>query len=118
MFTIFLVLITIVALLLVIVIMIQNPKGGGLDSSLGGSTSVGGVQNTNKFLDKTTWTLAAILVLLVLFSSTTFQSGYTNDSKIFDNNTVAPQQTLPNTGILQTEEPATQDTPVQTQTAE
>ena len=117
MFTIFLVLITIVALLLIIVIMVQNPKGGGLDSSLGGSTSVGGVQNTNKFLDKSTWTLAAILVILVLFSSITFQTGYSNDSKIFDNNTVVPQQTLPNAGALQTQEPAKQDVPAETQPA-
>src|SRR5690606_18411238 len=86
-------------------------------SSLGGSTSVGGVQNTNKFLDKSTWTLAAILVILVLFSSITFQSGYSNDSTIFDNNTVVPQQTLPNAGALQTQEHATQDVPAETQPA-
>ncbi|MDN3708308.1 preprotein translocase subunit SecG [Myroides ceti] len=85
-FTIFLVLITIVSLLLIIVIMIQNPKGGGLDSSLGGSTNIGGVQNTNKFLDKSTWTLAAILIGLILLSSLSFTSGYNNDSKILDPN--------------------------------
>lgn len=97
MFTVFLVLITIVAVLLIIVIMIQNPKGGGLDSSLGGSTSVGGVQNTNKFLDKSTWTLAVALVVLILVSSLSFNSGYSNESKILDPNTVAPQPTaLPN----------------------
>lgn len=102
MFTIFLVLITIVALLLIIVIMIQNPKGGGLDSSLGGSTSIGGVQNTNKFLDKSTWTLAAALVILVLVSSLSFQGDYSNDSKIFDKNTVvAPPVALPTAGAAQ-----------------
>ena len=66
--------------------MIQNPKGGGLDSSLGGSTNIGGVQNTNKFLDKSTWTLAAILIVLILMSSLSFTSGYNNDSKILDPN--------------------------------
>ncbi len=90
-FTIFLVLISIVALLLIIVVMIQNPKGGGLDSSLGGSTSIGGVQNTNKFLDKSTWTLAAALVILILVSSLSFKSGYSNESKILDPNAVVPQ---------------------------
>ena len=95
MFTFFLVLITIVALLLIIVIMIQNPKGGGLDSSLGGSTSVGGVQNTNKFLDKSTWTLATILVILILVSGLSFTSGYTNDSKILDPNAVPAQPSVP-----------------------
>ena len=102
MFTIFLVLITIVALLLIIVIMIQNPKGGGLDSSLGGSTSIGGVQNTNKFLDKSTWTLAAALVILVLVSSLSFQDNFSSDSKILDPNTVvAPPAALPNAGAAQ-----------------
>src|SRR5690606_29431177 len=102
MFTIFLVLITIVSLLLIIVIMIQNPKGGGLDSSLGGSTSIGGVQNTNKFLDKSTWTLAAALVILVLVSSLSFQGDYSNDSKIFDKNTVvAPPVALPTAGAAE-----------------
>ena len=38
MFNIFLVLIMIVAFLLIVVIMVQNPKGGGLGSSFGGET--------------------------------------------------------------------------------
>jgi preprotein translocase subunit SecG len=48
-FSIFLVLITIVCFLLVVVIMVQNPKGGGLSSSLGGSTQIGGVQKLQTF---------------------------------------------------------------------
>jgi preprotein translocase subunit SecG len=47
--------------------MVQNPKGGGL-SSIGGSQMLGGVQN-NRFLDKSTWTLATILIALILLSS-------------------------------------------------
>lgn len=70
--------------------MIQNPKGGGLDSSLGGSTNIGGVQNTNKFLDKSTWTLAIALMALVLLSSLSFTSGNIGDSKILDENAVIP----------------------------
>ena len=98
--------------------MIQNPKGGGLDSSLGGSTSIGGVQNTNKFLDKSTWTLAAALVILVLVSSLSFQNNISGDSKILDPNTVVAQPTtLPTTGAAQTQQeaapaqPATNNTP-------
>lgn len=102
MFTVFLILITIVALLLVIVVMIQSPKGGGLDSSFGGSTAVGGVQNTNKFLDRSTWTLATALVVLILLSSLSFQSGYSSESKILDSNAAAPApQALPSAGAAQ-----------------
>ena len=85
-FTIFLVLIAIVCLLLIVVIMVQNPKGGGLDSSLGGSTVVGGVKNTNEFLDKSTWTLGAALIALILFSSLSFSGGATGDSMLLDPN--------------------------------
>lgn len=83
--------------------MIQNPKGGGLDSSLGGSTSIGGVQNTNKFLDKSTWTLAAALVILILVSSLSFQGDFSSDSKILDPNTVVtpPPVALPTAGAAQ-----------------
>ncbi len=49
--------------------MVQNPKGGGLDGSFGGGAQLGGVQNTNKFLDTATWTLAISLVALILISN-------------------------------------------------
>ena len=70
-YTLFLILILIVAVLLVLLIMVQNPKGGGLSSSFGGggSQSMGGVQSTNTFLDKSTWTLAIALMALILLSN-------------------------------------------------
>ncbi|MDT0553269.1 MAG: preprotein translocase subunit SecG [Bacteroidetes bacterium MedPE-SWsnd-G1] len=71
-YSLFLVLIMIVAVLLVLIIMVQNPKGGGLSSSFGGSGSQsvgGGVQNTTNFLDKSTWTLSIVLLLLILVSN-------------------------------------------------
>lgn len=104
-FTIFLILIAIVCFLLIVVIMVQNPKGGGLDSSFGGSTVAGGVKNTNDFLDKSTWTLGAALIALILLSSTSFNGGAAGDSKLLDPNAV-PVQPLP------TEAPAKQDAPV------
>lgn len=95
-FSIFLVLITIVALLLIVVIMIQNPKGGGLDSSLGGS-SIGGVQSTNKFLDNSTWTLAILLLGLILLSGISFSGGNNGASKVLDPNTTTPVNTTTTT---------------------
>ena len=71
-FTIFLILIVIVAFLLVVVIMVQNPKGGGLSSSFGGGgQQIGGVKKTGDFLDKSTWTLATLLLVLILLSNVT-----------------------------------------------
>jgi preprotein translocase subunit SecG len=71
--TTFLLIVTlIVAVLLILIIMVQNPKGGGLSSTFGGSGAmIGGVQSTNSFLDKSTWTLAAVMVGLVLIINLT-----------------------------------------------
>jgi preprotein translocase subunit SecG len=92
-FSIFLVLITIVSFLLVVVIMVQNPKGGGLSSTLGGSQMMGGVQKTTDFLDKSTWTLATILVALVLLSSLSFSTGLSGDEQLIDETAVPAAQT-------------------------
>jgi preprotein translocase subunit SecG len=93
-FSIFLVLITIVCFLLIIVIMVQNPKGGGLSSSLGGSQMIGGVQKTTDFLDKSTWTLATILIVLIMLSSLSFTGALSDtDSKIIDQTEAAAPKT-------------------------
>lgn len=65
--------------------MVQNPKGGGLSSSIGGSQMLGGVQKTTDFLDKSTWTLATVLIVLILLSSLSFGGSLSDtDSKIID----------------------------------
>lgn len=49
--------------------MAQNPKGGGLSSTFGGASSAQfGVQRTNDFMEKATWTLGGIIVVLCLLS--------------------------------------------------
>jgi preprotein translocase subunit SecG len=75
--------------------MVQNPKGGGLSSSLGGSTQMGGVQKTTDFLDKSTWTLATVLIILILLSSLSFTGSMSDsNSKIIDDKeSVAPKST-------------------------
>jgi len=69
-FSIFLGLTVIVCFLLILVVMVQNPKGGGLSSSFGGSSQqLGGVQKTTDFLDRSTWVLATLLLVLILISN-------------------------------------------------
>nr|WP_314287710.1 preprotein translocase subunit SecG [uncultured Capnocytophaga sp.] len=95
-FNIFLVLIVVVCLLLALVIMVQNPKGGGLSSTFGGNTQVvGGVKKTGDFLERSTWTFATALAVLILIANTLLQSntGVNADSKLLDGSTpVAPVQ--------------------------
>ncbi|MDO4228291.1 MAG: preprotein translocase subunit SecG [Capnocytophaga sp.] len=103
-FNIFLILIVVVCLLLALVIMAQNPKGGGLSSTFGSNTQVvGGVKKTGDFLERSTWTFATLLAALILIANTLLQSRTTtgSDSILLDGapiennvlNTPAPANT-------------------------
>ncbi|WP_435623500.1 preprotein translocase subunit SecG [Flagellimonas sp.] len=97
-FTIFLILIIIVCLLLMLVVMVQNPKGGGLSSSFGGSGNqvVGGVKKTGDFLDKSTWTLATLLIVLILLSNVSLKGNFGQaESKVLNGDDV--ETTIPET---------------------
>ena len=62
------VLILITCVLLVLIVLVQNSKGGGLASNFAGSNQFMGVRKTADFLEKSTWTLALVLLVLSLFS--------------------------------------------------
>ena len=61
--------ILIVSALMMLVVLVQNSKGGGLVSNLSSSNQILGVRKTTDFLEKATWTLAIVLVVLCLVSS-------------------------------------------------
>ncbi len=63
------ILIIVVAALLALVVLAQNPKGGGLAAGFTGASQIGGVQRTADFLEKSTWTLAAALMVLCLVNA-------------------------------------------------
>lgn len=100
-FNIFLILIILVAFLLVVVVMVQNPKGGGLSSAFGGGggSQIGGVQSTNSFLDKSTWTLAIVLLALIMLSNIPIMGGGSvGESKAVDNTVPTEQVPTDNSG--------------------
>lgn len=55
------------SILLVFVVYVQNPKGGGLSTDFGAAHQLGGVQKTNDFIDKATWSLAGVVAVLSIF---------------------------------------------------
>jgi len=57
--------------LLVLVVLVQNSKGGGLAANFVGGQQVMGVRRTTDFLEKATWWLAGIVVVLS-FATTMF----------------------------------------------
>tara|TARA_R100000365_G_C2691952_1_gene33503 strand:+ start:9 stop:401 length:393 start_codon:yes stop_codon:yes gene_type:complete len=95
------VLVFIVAVLLILVILVQNPKGG-LASNFSSSNQVMGVRKTTDFLEKATWTLGIALLILSVISSSLIGGGTkevvnTNESELTDqaNQVVIPQSQAP-----------------------
>ena len=74
MLTLAVILIIVASILMILIVLAQNPKGGGLSSTFGGAGSFGGVVQTNKFLDKTTWTLAIALIVFSITASMSISS--------------------------------------------
>ncbi|GLB47740.1 preprotein translocase subunit SecG [Neptunitalea lumnitzerae] len=100
--------ILLVSFLLIIVVMVQNPKGGGLSSTFGGGANqIGGVKKTGDFLEKSTWFLATVLVALILLANTTL-GGSSTDAKILQG--TEQQDNLPADGGLPADTPATTPT--------
>jgi preprotein translocase subunit SecG len=75
MFTFISVLIFIAAVLLVLIVLVQNSKGGGLAANFSASNQVMGVRKTADFLEKATWGLASGLVILSILASAAIPRG-------------------------------------------
>lgn len=86
MYTLIVILILIVSVLLGLIVLVQDSKGGGLVSNFGSANQMMGVRQTTDFLEKATWGLAAGLVVLCLLSSITIpknvKSGDTYDTEM------------------------------------
>lgn len=66
----FIILVILASALLGFVVLVQNPKGGGLSGSIAGfNTQFMGVKQTTDVLEKGTWLFAAIIGVLCLVSS-------------------------------------------------
>ena len=64
------ILIIIASIILGLIILIQNPKGGGLSSSFGGiGNQLMGVKQTTDVLEKGTWLFASIVGILCITSA-------------------------------------------------
>jgi preprotein translocase subunit SecG len=66
MYILLLIVVIIVCILLGFIVLVQNPKGGGLSSNFSSSSQLMGVQKTGDFLEKGTWILAITLMVLSL----------------------------------------------------
>ncbi|MFN5226819.1 MAG: preprotein translocase subunit SecG [Bacteroidota bacterium] len=76
----FLILIVLASVILAFIILIQNPKGGGLSGNVGGiGNQFMGVKQTTDTLEKGTWLFAGIVAVLALCSTLFLKGGSTID---------------------------------------
>ena len=98
------ILIFIVCALLILIVLVQNSKGGGLSSSFASSNQIMGVRKTTDFLEKATWTLAGAMLVLCIVSAMVLPRGEQagKQSAIQEQiNTAAPgTQAIPDFGTM------------------
>ncbi len=104
------VLIIVACFLQILVVLVQNSKGGGLAANFTSTGQSMGVRKTADFLEKSTWTLAvAILILSVAATAAIPRSQQEQESRIQDQiiNAIDPSAipTLPTAMPLQEEDP-------------
>lgn len=83
-FTVLTILVILAALLLTIVVLLQNGKGGGLASNFVAGNQTFGVRQTADILEKITWGLAGFILLLSIFTNFTNTGSRSNQMDVTD----------------------------------
>jgi preprotein translocase subunit SecG len=92
------VLILIVCFLLAAVILVQNPKGGGLATGFQGASQIGGVQKTADFLEKSTWVLTLALFVLCMASAAFYSGGSASEGGMQEETVITTEPGVEPTG--------------------
>lgn len=58
-----------ICVLLILVVLIQNSKGGGISSNFSAANQIMGARRGTDFIEKATWTLAILLLVFSLLST-------------------------------------------------
>jgi preprotein translocase subunit SecG len=103
------VIIIIACIIQVMIVLVQNSKGGGLAANFTSAGQSMGIRKTADFLEKSTWTLAAAILILCVVATATIPRGATTERSRIENsiqNAVDPSAipTLPT--AVPTETPA------------
>ncbi|MBX2932568.1 MAG: preprotein translocase subunit SecG [Chitinophagaceae bacterium] len=80
MMIIFVILVVIASVALGFIVLVQNPKGGGLAGNIGSfGNQFMGVKQTTDVLEKGTWTFAGVIALLAILSTLLFKNANNSD---------------------------------------
>lgn len=99
------ILIVLVSVLMCGIVMIQNSKGGGLAAGFNSSNQIMGVRKTTDFLEKATWTLAALIVVMSIAAAYTLpKKGDLVEEDPVKVEAVTPETALPATTPVESAE--------------
>lgn len=116
MYTLFVILIVLVALLMIGIVLIQESKGGGLSAGFSTGNQLLGVRKTTDFIEKATWALAGAMVVISIICAYVAPTANANQSIIertATENSQANPNNLPGFGASQDKQatPAATETP-------
>ena len=106
MYTFLTILIFIVCILLILAVLVQNSKGGGLASGFSGGSQVMGIRKTTDFIEKATWYLAISLMVLCIATNFSRPTG-----KATERETSAAERKAKETGTAPAAAPQQQQQP-------
>jgi preprotein translocase subunit SecG len=111
MYTLYISLTIFAAVLLVLVVLAQNSKGGGLSSQFGGSSAsnLSGVKKTGDLLERLTWGLAISVMVFSLATNFAVPSAGSNTDDLLER--AKEQQGLPAAPALKKPDSATTTKP-------
>jgi preprotein translocase subunit SecG len=78
-FTILAILALVASVLITLIVLLQNSKGGGLASNFTAGNQTFGVRQTTDILEKITWGLAIFILVVSIAASFSYKSGKGND---------------------------------------
>lgn len=110
-FTILTVLVIIAAVLLILAVLLQNGKGEGLASNFVAGNQTFGVRQTADILEKITWVLVGVIVVVSVISSFTLGTGGANLDITDQIEQAAPEQPAFPTAPIEIENPAAEPAP-------
>ena len=79
------VLVIIACVLQILIVLVQNSKGGGLAANFTSTGQTMGIRKTADFLEKSTWTLAAAILILCVVATASIPRGEASEQSRIQN---------------------------------
>ncbi len=73
-----------VSVFMILIVLVQRSKGGGLNQSFASQAQIMGVRKSTDFVEKATWTLACLLLVFSLASVAVFPTGVSHSESGLD----------------------------------